>query len=231
MRSCSSVQWVGATVLAGLMAVVAAEPSQGQILARADGARADGARADGQDRISPFMRTHGLTQPPFGFIGFCERMPAECERGPLEESRFVLTPGRLAEMTEINRTVNRTIEPATDLEVYGKVEYWTIPTTRGDCEDYVLLKRQRLIARGWPVSTLLVTVVRDENGEGHAILTARTAQGDFLLDNKTDDIRLWSQSKYTFVMRQSYLDPKMWMSLDPSDGTSPALSAGVRPKR
>lgn len=188
-------------------------------------------RLDGQDRASPFMRTHGTTQPPFGFVGFCDRSPSECDRPPLEESRFVLTPGRLAELDSINRTVNRSIEPATDLEIYGKVEYWTLPTTRGDCEDYALLKRHRLIASGWPASALLITVVRDEKAEGHAILTARTAQGDFLLDNKTDEIKLWSRSTYTFVMRQSYLDPKLWMSLDPMDGTSPSLLSGVRQRR
>jgi predicted transglutaminase-like cysteine proteinase len=216
------VHWASTAILAGFMAAATVPPS-----ALADVA----VRHVGQDRNSPYMRTHGLTQPPYGFVGFCDRNRHECERGQLEEVRFALTPGRLAEMDEVNRTVNRTIEAATDLEVYGKVEYWTIPTTRGDCEDYALLKRQRLIALGWPASALLITVVRDENSEGHAILTARTAQGDFLLDNKMDDIMLWSQSKYTFVMRQSYLDPKMWMSLDPTDGTSPALLAGVRQKR
>lgn len=189
------------------------------------------ARLDGQDRVSPFMRTHGTTQPPFGFVAFCDRSPRECDRGPNEESRFVMTPGRLAELDDINRTVNRAVEPATDIEVYGHVEYWTIPTARGDCEDYALLKRQKLIARGWPASALLMTVVRDEKSEGHAILTARTAQGDFLLDNKADDIKLWSKSNYTFVMRQSYLDPRIWMSLDPSDGTSPALLSGVKQRR
>lgn len=221
MRSNLDCVRVAATAL--IAAILAFAPVQ------AEAQRAE--RLDGQDRASPFMRTHGTTQPPFGFVGFCDRTPSECDRGPLEESRFVLTPGRLAELDDVNRTVNRTIEPATDLEIYGKVEYWTLPTTRGDCEDYALLKRHRLIANGWPASALLITVVRDEKAEGHAILTARTAQGDFLLDNKTDEIKLWSRSTYTFVMRQSYLDPKLWMSLDPMDATSPTLLSGVRQRR
>jgi hypothetical protein len=32
--------------------------------------------------------------------------------------------------------------------------------------------------RGWPESKLLITVVRDENNEGHAVLTVRTDEGD-----------------------------------------------------
>ena len=61
-----------------------------------------------------------------------------------------------------------------------------------------------LMDRGWPTSSLLMTVVRDEKGEGHAVLTARTAQGDFILDNKVDEVKLWHQTRYEFIMRQSY---------------------------
>ena len=35
-----------------------------------------------------------------------------------------------------------------------------------------------------------MTVVRDEKGEGHAVLTARTVQGDFILDNKIDEVKV-----------------------------------------
>ena len=115
-------------------------------------------------------------QPPYGFVKFCDRMPDECRQGPQEEQRFSATPERLSELDAVNRAVNHEIEPVTDLEIYGQTEYWTIPTTRGDCEDYALLKRKRLIARGWPASALLMTVVRDERGEGHAVLTARTCR-------------------------------------------------------
>ena len=128
--------------------------------------------------------------------------------------RFQATPERLSELDEVNRAVNHEIEPATDAEIYGVNELWTMPTSRGDCEDFALLKRQRLMARGWPANALLMTVVRDEKNEGHAILTARTSQGDFVLDNKIEAVRLWNQTPYHFVMRQSYIDPKVWVSLD-----------------
>ena len=82
--------------------------------------------------------------------------------------------------------------------------------------------------RGWPASALLITVVRDERGEGHAVLTARTMQGDFILDNKTDEIRVWHRTRYDFIMRQSYLNPRIWMSLDPKEADASLPSAGVR---
>jgi len=179
-------------------------------------------------RAPEFMRVYGSSQPPYGFVAFCDRMPQECIVTSPDDARYQATPQSLSELDEVNRTVNHEIEPATDMEVYGVVEYWTLPKTRGDCEDYALLKRHRLIARGWPSSVLLMTVVRDEKNEGHAVLTARTTQGDFILDNKVDVVRLWNQTPYHYVMRQSYMDPKVWVSLDPNDAATPAALSGVQ---
>jgi predicted transglutaminase-like cysteine proteinase len=179
-------------------------------------------------KTSPFMRVFGPSQPPYGFVRFCETRSDDCAPQKLGERRLDPTPERLSELDEINRGVNRAVQPATDVEIYGVSEYWTIPVNKGDCEDYALLKQRLLEQRGWPLSALLLTVVRDEKGEGHAVLTVRTAQGDFILDNKVDDVRIWNKSGYQFVMRQSYLDPRVWVSLDPSEGTVPAAIAGNR---
>ena len=179
-------------------------------------------------RAPEFMRVYGSSQPPYGFVAFCERMPQECVVTSSDDSRYRATPQSLSELDEVNRSVNHEIEPATDMEVYGVAEYWTLPATRGDCEDYQLLKRHRLITRGWPSSALLMTVVRDEKNEGHAVLTARTTQGDYILDNKVDVVRLWNQTPYHYVMRQSYMDPKVWVSLDPNDAATPSALSGVQ---
>ncbi|HRN89113.1 MAG TPA: transglutaminase-like cysteine peptidase [Hyphomicrobium sp.] len=180
---------------------------------------------------SPFMRVYGPAQPPYGFVRFCERNPDACRARHIEDIRFQPTPERLSELDEVNRWVNHAIAPATDMEIYGVSEFWTFPVDRGDCEDYALLKQKILIQRGWPKSSLLLTVVRDEKGEGHAVLTARTSQGDFVLDNKIDDVRLWNASGYYFLMRQSYLDPRVWVSLDVNDRTAPDAIAGVQDGR
>ena len=179
-------------------------------------------------QASPFMRIYGPVQPPYGFVLFCESFPEECVDGDRSDQRVTSSAVNLAELDEVNRAVNKAIQPATDMEVYGVSEHWTIPTTRGDCEDYALLKRQILIRRGWPVGSLLITVVRDEKGEGHAVLTARTTQGDFILDNKIDDLRLWTRTPYEYVMRQSYVSPRSWLSLDPRNPNM--LTASTREK-
>ena len=180
------------------------------------------------ERVPQYMRVFGSAQPPYGFVRFCDMQPEECNTAQSDDARFQATPERLSELDDINRTVNHTIEPATDLEIYGVNELWTLPKTRGDCEDYALLKRHRLMQRGWPASAVLITVVRDEKNEGHAVLTARTSQGDFVLDNKVEAVRLWNHTPYHYVMRQSYIDPKVWVSLDPTDATTPAAIAGVQ---
>src|SRR5262249_22224225 len=113
-------------------------------------------------KASPFMRVFGETQPPYGFVQFCERMPKVCgTTESLSEIRFQPTVERFSELDEVNRSVNHTIAPATDMEIYGVSEYWTIPKDRGDCEDYALLKQKLLVERGWPRSSVLLTVVKD----------------------------------------------------------------------
>ena len=65
-----------------------------------------------------------------------------------------------------------------------------------------------------------------ENGSSNAVLTIKTYKGDFILDNKIDNVRLWNQTPYHYVMRQSYIDPRVWVSLDPTDpATARAMDA------
>ena len=196
----------------------------------AQSASADPSKSPRPATPSPFMRVYASAAPPFGFVQFCERMPSECAAHGTNAPRFHASPARLSELDHVNRRVNADIEPATDQELYGVVEYWTLPTTRGDCEDYALLKRQVLMDRGWPASALLMTVVRDDQGDGHAVLTVRTTQGDFILDNKVSDIKLWHQTGYAFMMRQSYVEPRLWMSLAP-DAQDRASTPTSKPAR
>ncbi len=167
----------------------------------------------GQNASSPFMRIYGRSLPPIGHVGFCQQNPAECERSGPKRVKMKLTLKRKADLRTVNDLVNRMIRPVSDMKLYGRIEHWTYPAGKGDCEDYVLLKQRLLIERGWPASSLLITVVRDENNEGHAILTARTSKGEYLLDNKHSKIMTWNDSPYTFVKRQSDRDPRVWVSL------------------
>ena len=68
----------------------------------------------------------------------------------------------------------------------------------GDCEDYVLLKRKMLIDAGWPREALLITVVRDRKGEGHAVLTVKTDKGELVLDNQNENVVALDRDRLPF---------------------------------
>ncbi len=164
------------------------------------------------------MPTAGRANPPIGYVSFCASFPAECQRHG-EIDAVAITRNLWTELIAVNRVINKRIEPVTDLEFHNTEEYWTLPKDRGDCEDYVLLKRQALIRQGWPSGALLVTVVFDEVGDGHAVLIVRTDRGEFVLDNKIDEIRIWSQTPYRYVKRQSVSDPDIWVAINDSRWT------------
>ena len=104
------------------------------------------------------MVTLGKTNPPIGHYEFCKTNPGMCgsmsDNGPLQ-----LTEAKWKTLLKVNYTANTTIEPMTDQEIYGVEERWVLPTTVGDCEDYVLLKQKMLVQRGFSPSDLLIAVV------------------------------------------------------------------------
>ena len=162
---------------------------------------------------------------PIGWIGFCSEYPKECDVKPTAPRDVVLSATAWQELVRINHYVNSMVKPLTDLEHWGVVEKWSYPDDGyGDCEDYVLLKRRLLLEAGWPRAALLITVVRDKQGDGHAVLTVRTDRGEFILDNQEEKILLWSETGYRFVKRQSQASPNIWVRLgDPR--SAPATAA------
>lgn len=165
------------------------------------------------------MKLTGNASQPVGAYEFCQREPSDCHNAKGDEGPLALTQDLWKEILAVNYKTNAEITPVTDKELYGVEEFWTYPTTAGDCEDYALLKRKRLIEAGVSPSDLLMTVVLQPNGEGHAVLTVRTDHGDFVLDNMRDRVLLWSDTEYTFLKRQAAADPSRWVKIDDSRAT------------
>ncbi|WP_298257824.1 transglutaminase-like cysteine peptidase [Bradyrhizobium sp.] len=167
------------------------------------------------------------TRAPIGWVEFCTETPAECKGGQSQPRDIVMTQAAWRDLNKVNHWVNETIKPMTDMDHWGVVEKWSIPTDGyGDCEDYVLLKRKMLIDAGWPREALLITVVRDKMGEGHAVLTVKSDKGEFILDNQNENVVAWTDTGYRFVKRQSQGDPNVWVSL--GDPRPAALTASAR---
>ncbi|WOC15999.1 transglutaminase-like cysteine peptidase [Pseudochrobactrum sp. MP213Fo] len=163
---------------------------------------------------NPFMSTGGLTSQPIGHYELCKRLPNECNITFNQTAPAKLDQTVWAKIVQINTDVNARIHPMTDIELYGQEEYWAYPVTAGDCEDYVLLKRRELAQAGVPLSSLLITVLRKPDGEGHAVLTVRTDRGDFILDNLTDTVKNWQETDYTYLKRQAANHTGRWVSIE-----------------
>ena len=172
---------------------------------------------------SPFMPTGGRSTQPIGHWEFCQNDPDECLPGGGPAAPVELTKALWKIVLDVNAFANATITPRTDLEMWGREEVWSYPDGYGDCEDYVLEKRRELIAHGVSASALLVTVVRQSNGEGHAVLTLRTDRGDFILDNLEARVLRWSETGYTFLKRQAERAPGAWVSIE--DGRATAVGS------
>ncbi len=171
-----------------------------------------------------FAPVDGATSIPIGHADFCRRNPSECRVNASVVDDVQLTPQSWQQLLSVNTTFNTTIVPETDQQLYGVAEYWTYPHGFGDCEDIALAKRRALIQAGWPVSDLLMTVAREADGEGHAVLMVRTDRGDLILDNQDSAVRDWKDSPYHFLKRQSQSDAGAWVAI--TDGRPTVVVAG-----
>jgi predicted transglutaminase-like cysteine proteinase len=173
-----------------------------------------------------FISIGDTVRPPIGWVEFCVEYDPECKTKPSAPRDVVLSTQAWKDLQRIDLWVNTNIKPMTDMDHWGVVERWNYPDDGyGDCEDYVLQKRKMLMQAGWPREALLITVVRDQHGDGHAILTVKTDKGEFILDNQTDNILPWTDTGYRFVKRQSQSDPNVWVSLgDPHSAPATASS-------
>lgn len=180
-------------------------------LGSAGGAQASGAASLPQASFAP---VGPRTLVPYGWFDFCNRYKGECNAQALPPLDVNLTPAAYHEIARIDVWVNKSVKPLSDEDHWNLVDQWDYPIDGyGDCEDYALLKRKLLIEEGFPRQALLMTVVKDTHGEGHAVLTVKTNHGEFVLDNLSDAVKPWDRTGYRFVKRQSQTDPNVWVSI------------------
>ncbi len=169
------------------------------------------------------MVTTSETTQPIGHYELCQRLPSDCRVLRSNVDTVKLSQSAWTRIIDVNSAVNSMIKPITDQEMWGKEEVWSYPANKGDCEDYVLLKRKLLMKAGFAENNLLITVVRQSDGSGHAVLTVSTNQGDFILDNLRSDVRLWTDTGYAFLKRQSEDNSGRWVGID--DTSNPSVAA------
>ena len=160
------------------------------------------------------MVVGGLTSQPIGHYEYCRANPDECAIRTRDTRPERMNDTLWNIVSRINIAVNDSLKPMSDSDIYGKDEVWALPVNGvGDCEDYVLEKQRELHKAGLSLSNLLITVVRKSDGEGHAVLTVRTDEGDYILDNLNDDVREWRETGYLFLKRQSEQNTGRWVAI------------------
>ncbi len=151
--------------------------------------------------------------PTAAWIEFCEKDPRECIVDTSEPAEITLAVSVWEQIISVNAFVNRIITPMADQDHWAVEDRWDYPLDGfGDCEDIQLLKRRLLIMAGLPRRALRMTVVLDEVGAGHAVLMVRTDRGDFILDNKVNEVRLWHETGYEFLKREG-AEGMTWVAL------------------
>ncbi|GAA5627244.1 hypothetical protein Brsp05_02529 [Brucella sp. NBRC 12953] len=162
-------------------------------------------------KAAQWSEAGGITSIPYGHLDYCKRNPRDCGAhralAPMK-----LTPDRMKLLQSVNASVNAAIKPVSDQDNYGKRDYWTIPRNgKGDCEDYVLMKRAKLMARGISPSQLLITMV--QGSEPHIVLSARTDHGDYILDNMRGEVLPVEKTSYRYIKMQSPANSGQWVSI------------------
>ncbi len=182
-----------------------------------------GCASQGPMTAVAYMPSGERVDPPSGFADLCRREPQNCR--PLQHAREVvveLTAERRLLLEDVNRRVNRGIEDATDLALYGREEFWVNPLggggagLRGDCEDYALAKRDMLIERGWPSDALFLAVGYHQRLGLHAVLIARTSDGDLVLDARSPWLHPFEDAPYVWVKRQLASHSADWVRTYPA---------------
>lgn len=184
-----------------------------------------------QQMSASYAAVGDKTRTPYGWADLCGRQPQECQVEVLDPVDLDLNPHTFAILKRINAQVNTEIVPISNLEHWGTVlDHWDYPTDgKGDCKIYALWKRKLLMDIGFPRQALLMTIVRDLQGNGHTILTVKTDRGEFVLDNMVGEIRPWDATGYTYVKRQSQSDPNVWVDVGPAESSRVAgLGQGPR---
>ncbi len=146
---------------------------------------------------------------PAGWLNWCLVRMARCAPdGP--ERPLAATPQLMALLAAVQTEVNRAITP--EPEPVGR-DLWQVASVSGDCEDYALAKRQRLLAAGLPRGALRLATAKLPTGELHAVLAVDTDRGTLVLDNLHPEILPLRQLGYQWLSAQGSDETLLWREL------------------
>lgn len=140
--------------------------------------------------------------PPMAYVEFCESNPGHCEMSGVQSQ--IWTPSLTEILSHVNQEVNAEIRYVPDLEWTGDEDRWSYPVKgAGDCEDFALEKRRRLVEAGLPRAAMTMAIAHHRtDGFSHAVLLIETTRGSFVLDQLSAEINCWKDSPFDFEARE-----------------------------
>ena len=164
------------------------------------------------------MKTGDDQLAPMGFVRFCVDRPQRCTSSPPEIVQMSADLRR--ELQFVNVEVNRSVAVSSNGSV---TRPWRDDITRGDCKEFALAKRSRLIDLGWPASALPIAIAHVPSGELHAVLIVVSDEGDLVLDNLRYGIVPYQRLRYQWIKRMSPDHPLRWQRIMSRLRLSPEL--------
>jgi predicted transglutaminase-like cysteine proteinase len=160
-----------------------------------------------------YVAEGGIQVGPLGHAVFCAKNKVDCDVSASSHGNYLVTAEtKLLQL--VNADVNSHMKPRADSRSVSFGDTWTIGGSYGDCEDYALTKMNALIQRGLPAAAMRIAVVKTHAGEPHALLVARTLQGDVVLDNINHKIVAWDKANYQWLMIQSSQNLRQWRKVN-----------------
>mgnify|MGYP001821926190 CR=1 FL=1 len=140
--------------------------------------------------------------PPEKYVEFCSNNEGACDLTGVEVVDW--SEGFHSKLKQVNISVNDEVAFVPDWEAEGRDDVWTYPSDcRGDCEDFALEKRRRLIDDGIPSASLTMAIAFHEvQLFPHAVLLVETSKGSWVLDNLHSDVLCWDAVPYIYTHRE-----------------------------
>ncbi|MET1755186.1 transglutaminase-like cysteine peptidase [Novosphingobium sp. RD2P27] len=159
--------------------------------------------------VAPYQKTWLSRQSVAGEQPAADRQPLSRKLRTSSQAG-----GTMALLKKVNSRVNRHVRQVSDYDVLGTDERWDRPGSGreavGDCEDLAIEKRMQLVEAGFAPNALFYSTVYKHGFGLHAVLIARTEQGDVVLDSLSPHIIPWNKAKYSWLRVQSTEDPTVW---------------------
>lgn len=148
------------------------------------------------------------TEPPMGAVLFCEANSGECpQQAAVPPQEVPMTPQRWDELRAVQYAVDQEIVPSPRADIAWHYAQGGV----GNCVQYALEKRRRLLARGWPAAALELATVVTPNNNRHLVLVIATNHGDWVLDNLRRDLARWQDLPYQWRARQQGASLRDWV--------------------